>query len=263
MAQAEFKVNVKVGADGVGEMQWDDPPDADTLRRGVSLAADDALMAHGLRRLEINLRTDDRIGRRAVHAAGFRLEGIKRRYVRIDGEEVDVALYARLAEDIVYGERGFTSVMDSVLPTKRLIAHALLRDESGRLLYLSTNYKNDWELPGGVAERGESPRTAAEREVAEELGIEVPLSRVLVVDWLPPYQGWSDAIEFIFDGGVLTPAQVESIRLQQSEITDLHWTDVEEASGHLQPAIAERLRIAVAAIDGSDPVPTEAGRPLA
>ena len=41
------------------------------------------------------------------------------------------------------------------------------------------------------------------REVTEELGIESAVGRLLVVDWMPPYLGWDDAIEMIFDGGLV------------------------------------------------------------
>jgi hypothetical protein len=40
--------------------------------------------------------------------------------------------------------------------------------------------------------------------VREELGIDLEVGRLLVVDWMPPYLGWDDAIEMIFDGGMVT-----------------------------------------------------------
>lgn len=40
-------------------------------------------------------------------------------------------------------------------------------------------WRGCWELPGGFVERGEHPADTARREVAEELGVDVRLTRVL------------------------------------------------------------------------------------
>ncbi|WP_169813104.1 NUDIX domain-containing protein [Nocardia jejuensis] len=65
-------------------------------------------------------------------------------------------------------------------------AGLLFVDELGRVLLVEPTYKDHWELPGGVVEGGESPGAAAVREVREELGLDVPLGQLLVVDWVPP-----------------------------------------------------------------------------
>ena len=50
---------------------------------------------------------------------------------------------------------------------------ALWRD--GRVLVVRTSYRGDLlDLPGGGVERGEEPADAAARELAEEVGLEVP-----------------------------------------------------------------------------------------
>ena len=50
----------------------------------------------------------------------------------------------------------------------------LVRDPDGRVLLCQLTYKQDWDLPGGVVEVGESPQLAVTREVEEELGLESP-----------------------------------------------------------------------------------------
>ena len=82
----------------------------------------------------------------------------------------------------VGGADGFSGVMNSALPRKRVIAHVLIRDRSGRVLLCETRFKPDWELPGGIVEQYETPRAGAAREVAEELGIELAVGRLLVVE---------------------------------------------------------------------------------
>ena len=44
---------------------------------------------------------------------------------------------------------------------------------AGRVLLCQLTYKQDWDLPGGVVEVGESPQLAVGREVEEELGLTI------------------------------------------------------------------------------------------
>jgi len=75
------------------------------------------------------------------------------------------------------------------MATPRVAAGVLFRDAQGRVLLVKPTYKDGWDIPGGYVEPGESPKQAARREVLEELGIEPPIGRLLVVDWAPPERG--------------------------------------------------------------------------
>lgn len=185
---SDFQVSVDISG-GVGTLRWaEQEVDVETLQRAISLASDDAILAHNLRRLQVELPEWDTAARVALHRAGFRLEGRLRSAIEPEpGVFRDILVYSRLAVDTVYGPHGFSGVLNSILPTKRLIAHALFLDEQGRVLLLETSYKEDWELPGGVVEPGESPRVGGERECLEELGIEVAFGQPLIIDWMPPY----------------------------------------------------------------------------
>lgn len=242
----DFTINVQVVEDGIGVLQWNAATDQETLTRGVGLAADDALIGRGLRRIEAALPARDAMARRAMHRAGFRREGVRRQAIRsADGSLDDVVLYARLVDDITTGPAGFSGVMNTVLPTKRVIGHVVFRDGQGRVLLCDTHFKDDWELPGGVVEPGESPRVGAIREVTEELGLVVDDLRLLVVDWMPPHLGWDDALEFIFDGGVLDPEQIARIVKQDSEIIALHWVEPDRLGEHVSELSARRLKISL------------------
>jgi 8-oxo-dGTP diphosphatase len=94
-------------------------------------------------------------------------------------------------------------VMNLALRRKRLIAHVLMRDEQDRMPLYETQFKEDWELPGGIVEPLEPARLGAACEVREELGVDLQVGRLLVADWIPPHPGWDDAIEMIFDGGTV------------------------------------------------------------
>lgn len=239
---SEFSIQVAIEGD-TGTLMWADQVDLDTLSQAVSLAADDVLIGHELRRVEVRISDRDLIARRALHQAGFRQEGRLRQALAADGEFHDVLLYARLATDTVYGAAGFSAVMDSVLPTKRIIGHVVFRDAENRVLLLKTSYKTDLELPGGIVEPGESPVDGARREVLEELGLDVELGEPVLVDWMPPFLGWGDAIEFIYDAGVMTEAQQASIVLGEPEIAGMQWTHPSELTDEVSPLQARRLRL--------------------
>jgi 8-oxo-dGTP diphosphatase len=243
---ARLDIEISVGEGGVGTLAWVGTGDLDELTRAIDAAAADALGARGLRRLEIALPPTDLTARRAVLRAGFRLEGIRRQAVReADGSYSDEMIFARLGTDEVAGPTGFSAVMNSALPRKRLIAHVLIRDDRGRVVLCETQFKPDWELPGGIVEPGETPRLGAVREVREELGIELAVGRLLVVDWLPPYLGWDDAIEMIFDGGPVTEAELATWSLQPTEIKRVALVDQHTAAGLLTPLAHRRLAIAM------------------
>lgn len=237
----EFTIRVDLQGD-IGVLEWSDQVDEATLTEAVSLAADDAILGHEVRRVEAHVMASDLIARRALHRAGFRREGIRRQAMAIEDGFADVVMYARLASDQVYGPGGFSAVMDSVLPTKRVIAHVLFTDEAGRVLLLETTYKTDYELPGGVVEPRESPRDGAVREVAEEIGMLVQLGTPALVDWMPPHLGWSDAIEFIYDAGVLDQDAAELLHLDPTEIVAAHWLAPDEVADHVSELSARRIR---------------------
>jgi 8-oxo-dGTP diphosphatase len=229
----------------VGTLTWDPGVDPGALERALAAAAEDTLTGQGLRRLQAAVPGAERFTRRAVLRAGFRLEGVQREAaLAADGSLDDLYLFARLASDQVRGPNGFSGVMNSALPRKRLIAHVLLTDEDHRVLLCETQFKTDWELPGGIVEPGESPRLAAIREVREELGVDWPVGRLLVADWMPPYLGWEDAIEMIFDGGRVTVEQLDRFVLQASEIRRVRLCTIAEAADLVTPLAHRRLALA-------------------
>lgn len=242
---SEFSVTVEISGE-LARLRWEEQRvDAETLQKAVSLAADDAILAHDIRRLQVDLPANDIVARQALQRCGFRLEGRLRSAQRVANDDlVDVLIYARLAVDHVYGPEGFSGVMNSVLPEKRAIGHAVFRDSLGRVLLTETRYKEDWELPGGVVERGESPRVAAEREVLEEVGLVAGFGHAAIIDWMPPYLGWSDALEFIFDGGVLDDEVASGLRATDlRELVAVHWVEPGDLDLRVTPLSARRIRL--------------------
>src|SRR4051812_2513197 len=84
------------------------------------------------------------------------------------------------------------------LPHKTVASGALIRDEAGRFLFVVPNYKPFLDIPGGIVGPGEPPPRACAREVAEEIGLDLPVGPLLVIDWTPGRGPWSDQLQFIF-----------------------------------------------------------------
>lgn len=135
---------------------------------------------------------------------------------------------------------------------KRVSADVLLRDESGRVLLVKPTYKPGWDLPGGMVEANEAPDDAARRELKEELGLDIVLQGLLVVDWVPPHGPWDDQLAFIFDGGTLTAVQIAELRPHDGELSALAFVALAEALQHINARLARRLRAAM----GAKPEPT-------
>ncbi|MGH3504259.1 MAG: NUDIX domain-containing protein [Nocardioidaceae bacterium] len=71
------------------------------------------------------------------------------------------------------------------MATSRVAAGVIIHDAHGRVLLVKPTYKAGWEVPGSYVKPDESPRTAAAREVHEELGASIEPGRLLAVDWAP------------------------------------------------------------------------------
>lgn len=128
----------------------------------------------------------------------------------------------------------------------------ILRDEDGRFVIEKPNYRPHWLLPGGGVDPGEDARQCAQREVKEELGLDVEVGRLLAVDWLPasPVRSAPMGVHFIFDAGVIPRAQLEAeIVPQASELDD--WALIEEDRAELLSTWgAARARRALAVLRG-------------
>jgi 8-oxo-dGTP pyrophosphatase MutT (NUDIX family) len=137
------------------------------------------------------------------------------------------------------------------MPGKRVSAGALFRDAAGRVLVLEPTYKPRWEIPGGVVEAGEEPFAACVREVREELGVDLAVGGLLVVDWAPAWGVWGDSVNFVFDGGVLDGAALRDAVPQADEVRAWRFEPLDVVARHVGPAMARRLSAAWTAASAS------------
>lgn len=130
------------------------------------------------------------------------------------------------------------------LPTAYLAASALITDGGGNVLLVDPNYRDHWTLPGGVVEDGEPPHVGCEREVAEEVGLDLKAGPLLACQWNGPAGPRPRAfMSFVFDCGTV-PAGA-TITLQVEELDDYAFVSPDRASSWLHPAIAPRLDAAL------------------
>lgn len=138
------------------------------------------------------------------------------------------------------------------LPTVISSGAVILRDEDGRFVVEKPNYRDHWLLPGGGVDPGEDPRRCAQREVTEELGLDVEVGRVLAIDWMPSSAVRSApmGVHFVFDAGVIPRAQLEATVVPQVEELD-DWALIDEADADiLSPWGGARARRALAVLRG-------------
>jgi ADP-ribose pyrophosphatase YjhB (NUDIX family) len=151
------------------------------------------------------------------------------------------------------------------LPRVLAGAAALFRDAEGRVLLVEPNYREGWALPGGTIESddGETPRQGARRETLEEIGLDREPGRLLAVDWVHGV-GRPPLVAYLYDGGVLTEAELKAIRLQEEELLSWRLVPREEIADHLPGALGRRVLTALDVLaDGSGTAELENGHRVA
>jgi 8-oxo-dGTP diphosphatase len=137
-------------------------------------------------------------------------------------------------------------------PTRPFVAAgALFLNDAGEVLLVRPTYQPGWDIPGGYVHTGESPLAACQREIREELGVDLPVGRLLVIDWAPhPEEG--DKLLFVFDGGTVTDNQRASFTLALDEIAEAAHHPGSLLSQVVSARLVRRITAAIAAIqDGS------------
>lgn len=131
------------------------------------------------------------------------------------------------------------------LPKKRVGGGVVIVDEDMRVLLVEPTYKDTWEIPGGTVELDESPREAARRECREELGFDIEVGRLLVVDWVSQGQTPGDGLMFVYATG---PVDSSQIILPSEELRSWEWCDHAAVTARVPNYLARRIFAAMDAL---------------
>ncbi|MFJ6751728.1 MULTISPECIES: NUDIX domain-containing protein [unclassified Streptomyces] len=159
---------------------------------------------------------------------------------------------------------GACGIVQTPEPTAETVAAGvLLFDDQDRVLLVDPTYKPGWEFPGGIVEPGEAPARAGVREVAEELGLQLPRApHLLVIDWEAPKPPGYGGLRLLFDGGTLPDDRIRDLQLPGAELRDWRFVTESEAEKMLPPVRWNRLRWALRAREQGCPLHLEAGSPI-
>ncbi len=134
----------------------------------------------------------------------------------------------------------------ATLPSVIMAAGALITDPGGHVLLVKPNYRDHWAVPGGICEQGEPPHEGCARELLEELGLMIPVGRLLVVNWSAPNtERLKSIMHFVFDGATLRDGS--EIRLQHEELDDFSFVEPDDVTSFLPSYGAPRVVAALRA----------------
>ncbi|MER5183836.1 NUDIX hydrolase [Streptomyces sp. NPDC002896] len=108
----------------------------------------------------------------------------------------------------------------ATLPKATIYGCFYVTDEADRPIQLrAARNPALWQWPGGNMDPGETPWECAVRECLEETGLRIADEpKLLAMHFLPPLGDWNThKVGFVFDGGRLTQAQIDSIVLDPDE----------------------------------------------
>ncbi len=109
-----------------------------------------------------------------------------------------------------------------------MVVHVVIFNSAGQMLIqqrqpFKAGWPNLWDVTvGGSAVAGDTSRTAAEREVLEEIGLDIDLSSEQPRLTIPFDVGFDDIYTLTMDVDLTT------LRLQESEVQAVKWADEAE-----------------------------------
>lgn len=109
-----------------------------------------------------------------------------------------------------------------------LVVHVVIFNTQGEMLIqqrqpFKEGWPNLWDITvGGSAVAGDDSRSAAEREVMEELGLPIDLSGEMPKIILPFDQGFDDIYILTMD------VDLSALHLQESEVQAVRWAGMED-----------------------------------
>nr|WP_270039615.1 NUDIX domain-containing protein [Solirubrobacter ginsenosidimutans] len=117
-------------------------------------------------------------------------------------------------------------------------------DDGGRLLLIRRSDNDNWALPGGAMDPGESISDAAVRETKEETGVDCEITGIVGI-----YTNPAHVILYTSDGEVrqecsvvFTAKAVSGEPTPSSESTEVRWVSMAELDGFtMHPSMRQRV----------------------
>ena len=132
-----------------------------------------------------------------------------------------------------------------MLPRKIVGTAVIFLNEKGALLIVKPDYRDGWLVPGGSVDENESPLHCAIRETKEEIGLADIEMTLCGIYYAHAHDTHTDALKFIYYGGMLTEERILRIKLQTEELEQYTFVPPEEAirlfSTSLQKSIPKCL----------------------
>ncbi|HUB92603.1 MAG TPA: NUDIX domain-containing protein [Candidatus Saccharimonadales bacterium] len=108
------------------------------------------------------------------------------------------------------------------------IVGGYIRNRKGQILFVSSyKWKGMWSIPGGHVELGERIVDALRREIKEEVGIEVTVTRLLNVQSAIYPKHFVRKVHFIFFN-YLCEAKADKVKIDKDEVQSYKWVTPEE-----------------------------------
>jgi ADP-ribose pyrophosphatase YjhB (NUDIX family) len=148
------------------------------------------------------------------------------------------------------------------LPKKRMGSGALIFNEKEELLILKPNYKEHWSIPGGTVDENESPRQCCLREIKEEIGFDLGEISFLCVDYNSAQEDKTESLQFVFYGGILNAEQIKKITIQDDEIDEYKFVNINEALPLLNEKLKKRIEGCLESIKSDQAVYLENGKKI-
>ena len=116
----------------------------------------------------------------------------------------------------------------------RRVVHIVVLSSDGKMLiqqrqFFKSGWAGMWDVTvGGSAAAGEDGRTAAERELSEEIGLDMDFSEARPVITLAFDRGFDDFFVFVKD------VDINSLKLQPEEVRAVAWADCDTVLGMIR-----------------------------
>ncbi|MDA0160659.1 NUDIX domain-containing protein [Solirubrobacter ginsenosidimutans] len=125
-----------------------------------------------------------------------------------------------------------------------LSVNVAVADDGGRLLLIRRSDNDNWALPGGAMDPGESISDAAVRETKEETGVDCEITGIVGI-----YTNPAHVILYTSDGEVrqecsvvFTAKAVSGEPTPSSESTEVRWVSMAELDGFtMHPSMRQRV----------------------